>query len=62
MGKKFIPVICKNRLHKLFCDDIKKVYYISKKKSPPVPTFEPYVDENYPDFKLKTKLTSCEAE
>ncbi len=40
MGKKFILVGCRSRTHKLFCDDVRKVYYVAKRKLPPVPSFE----------------------
>lgn len=40
MGKKFVPVLNKSRVYKVFCDDIRKIYYLSKKARPVVPKYE----------------------
>lgn len=40
MGRKYIPVACRDRLYKLFGADLKRVKCISKRSVPGVPRFD----------------------
>lgn len=40
MTKKFVPVICKKKTHRLYQEDIKKIYYMNKVQRPSLPKFE----------------------
>lgn len=40
MAKKFVPVLCKKNVHRLFQEDIKKIYYMNKVSRPSIPKFE----------------------
>jgi hypothetical protein len=40
MGRKYIPVACRDRLYKLFGADLRRVKCISKRTVPGVPRFD----------------------
>lgn len=40
MSKKFVPVVCKRKVHRLFQEDLKKIYYMNKVARPCIPKFE----------------------
>ena len=61
MGKKFIPILCNKRVHRVFCDDIKKLFYLAKRKTPKIPQFIEDEDQNYPDIKLTLQETECQS-
>jgi len=56
MAKKFVPVMCKKQVHRLFQDDIKKIYYMSKVERPILPKFEEKVLD---DEVLTRKSSIC---
>lgn len=39
MAKKFVPIMCKKRVHHMFQEDIKKIFYMNKVSRPCVPKF-----------------------
>lgn len=39
MIKKYVPVKCRERIYKLFQDDLKRINYMGKAVLPPLPKF-----------------------
>lgn len=39
MAKQYVPVVKANRKYKIYVDDIKKVHQITKRMTPPIPSY-----------------------
>lgn len=56
MTKKFVPVQCRKRIHRVFQQDIKKIYYMGSVSRPSIPRF---FENDYFDVVLKRSDSSC---
>ncbi len=56
MTKKFVPILCKKKVLRLFQPDIKKIYYMTQVSHPSIPKFEEKVYND--DFLIRKNSIS----
>lgn len=45
MGKKCISIVVKRKLRMIYCEDLQKIHYLKKKKTPKLPSYESHEDD-----------------
>ena len=55
MGKKFVNLVKNKNTYQVFCHDVKKIYYLNKRRTPPVPK---YVDHEKDNMEVLTEYGS----
>ena len=45
MGKKCISIVVKKKLRMIYCEDLQKIHYLKRKKTPKLPAYENHEDD-----------------